>query len=256
MDVRAYNREAWNGLVAKGDRWTVPVSSEQVEAARRGEWEVVLTPERPVPRSWFPPLAGARVLGLAAAGGQQGPLLAAAGAHVTVLDNSPAQLAQDRRVAERDGLSLRTEEGDMRDLSRFADGSFDLVFHPCSNCFVEDVRPVWRECFRVLRPGGVLLAGVSNPINFILDPELETRGVLQLKYAVPYSDLTSLNEEERRRYVDKGEPLAFGHSLEDLLGGQLAAGFLLTGLFEDRQSETPLGRLLPAFLATRALKPA
>lgn len=256
MDVRAYNREAWNGLVAQGDRWTVPVTAEQVAAARRGQWEVVLTPMRPVPRAWFPPLEGARVLGLASAGGQQGPLLAAAGARVTVLDNSPAQLARDREVAERDGLEVRCVEGDMRDLSAFADGAFDLVFHPCSNCFVEDVRPVWRECFRVLRPGGVLMAGVCNPINFLFDPDLEAEGVLQLKYAAPYSDLTSLTEAERRRSMDRNEPLAFGHTLEDQLGGQLEAGFVLTGLLEDRQPSTPLAKYLSGFLATRAVKPA
>ena len=89
-----------------------------------------------------PPLAGADVLCLAAGGGQQGPILAAAGADVTVFDNSPRQLAQDRLVADRDGLAIRTIEGDMADLSAFADASFDLVVHPVSNVFAADVRPV------------------------------------------------------------------------------------------------------------------
>ncbi|MET0423076.1 MAG: class I SAM-dependent methyltransferase, partial [Actinoplanes sp.] len=72
-------------------------------------------------------LAGVDVLCLASGGGQQGPTLAAAGARVTVLDNSPRQLEQDELVARRDDVPLRTMLGDMRGLSAFADSSFDLV---------------------------------------------------------------------------------------------------------------------------------
>src|SRR5262249_37175453 len=131
MDVRDHNRRAWDAQVAGGNRWTIPVTPAVIAAARRGEWEILLTPTRPVPRPWFPPLGDRDLLGLASGGGQQAPILAAAGARVTVLDNSPAQLAQDRLVAEREGLGIRTVEGDMADLRSFADASFDLVFHPC-----------------------------------------------------------------------------------------------------------------------------
>src|SRR5262245_49214062 len=188
MDVRNYNRHAWDRQVEKGNRWTVPVGPEVVAAARRGDWQVLLTPTKPVPRDWFPPLAGLDVLCLASGGGQQGPVLAAAGAAVTVLDNSPAQLAQDRLVAEREGLSIETVEGDMADLSRFPDDRFGLVLHPCSNCFVQDVRPVWREAFRVLRPGGALLAGFCNPALFLFDYTRAEEKGLVVQYAAPYSD--------------------------------------------------------------------
>lgn len=257
LDVRTYNREAWNRQVTKGDRWTLPVSPEVIAAARRGEWSVVLTPNKPVPRAWFGELRGKDVLGLASAGGQQCPVFAAAGARVTVYDNSPGQLGQDRLVAEREGLSMNFVEGDMRDLSAFPDASFDLIFHPVSNCFVDDVRPVWREAFRVLRPGGALLSGVSNPVIFLFDPELEKQGVMQLKYKMPYSDFTSLTDAERSRYTDPGEPLCVGHSLEDQLAGQLDAGFLLAGLYEDKHVEGDrLSEYLPGFIATRAVKPS
>ncbi|XXF80838.1 class I SAM-dependent methyltransferase [Myxococcaceae bacterium GXIMD 01537] len=255
-DVRTYNREAWNRQVASGNRWTQPVSPEAVAAARRGDWSVVLTPRKPVPREWFGDLAGKDVLGLASAGGQQCPLFAAAGARVTVYDNSPAQLGQDRLVAEREGLDMRFVEGDMRDLSALADNSFDLIFHPCSNGFVDDVLPVWREAFRVLRPGGVLLSGFSNPVMYLFDLDLEQQGIFQLKYKMPYSDFTSLSEAERRRFTDKDEPLCVGHSLEQQIGGQLAAGFVLTGFFEDKHVEGDrLSEYFDGFIATRALKP-
>jgi ubiquinone/menaquinone biosynthesis C-methylase UbiE len=172
MDVRGYNQEAWDREVESGNRWTVPVGPDVIEAARRGEWAVLLTNEKPVPRAWFPEMEGADVLCLASGGGQQAPIFAAAGANVTVLDNSPGQLAQDRLVAERESLDIKTVQGDMRDLSAFADGSFDLVFHPVSNLFVPEVRPVWSEAFRVLRSRGSLLAGFLNPAVYIFDLDL------------------------------------------------------------------------------------
>ncbi len=254
-EVARYNRRAWDGLVEKANRWTVPVSPDAIAAARRGEWDIVLTPTKPVPRAWFPPLAQERVLLLAGAGGQQAPILAAAGARVTVLDNSPRQLAQDQRVAEREGLEVAGVLGDMRDLSMFPSASFALVFHPCSNSFVPEIRPVWREAFRVLRPGGVLLAGFTNPIEYVFDALPYERGELVVRHSIPYSDLTSLRPEERARIEDAGEPLAFGHTLEDQLGGQLDAGFVLTALFEDRWQDSALGRYLATFIATRAVRP-
>src|SRR5438128_538893 len=126
-DVRTYNSRAWDKAVERASQWTVPVAADVIAAARQGEWQIVLTPTKPVPRVWFPPLFGLAVLGLASGGGQQGPVLAAAGAHVTIFDNSPQQLAQDRAVAAREALTIQTIEGDMADLSVFADASFDLI---------------------------------------------------------------------------------------------------------------------------------
>jgi len=252
--VARFNRGAWDAMVARGNRWTLAVDESAVAAARRGDWSIVLTPEKPVPRAWFPPLAGEPVLCLAGAGGQQAPILAATGARVTVLDNSPAQLAQDRAVAERERLDVTCVLGDMRDLSAFADQSFALVFHPCSNAFVPDVRPVWREAFRVLRPGGVLLAGFTNPVEYLFDAVALERGELVVRHALPYSDLTSPTPEEKALLEAAGEPLSFGHTLEDQIGGQLDAGFVLTALYEDRWSESALGRFAATFMATRALR--
>lgn len=258
MDFRAYNRRAWDKLVEDGDRWTIPVSSDDIQRARKGDWQIVLTPTEPVPRTWFPDLPGTAVLCLASGGGQQGPILAAAGAEVTVVDASPRQLLQDRLVAERDGLTLTTVEGDMTDLSMLADASFDLIVHPCSNCFVPDVRPVWRECFRVLRTSGILLAGFTNPVRYIFDNERMEGGSLDVRHSIPYSDLTDLDEADRQRMIlDKGQPLDFGHTLEDQIGGQLDAGFVITGFYEDRYDEGEsdlLSKYLRTFIATRAVK--
>ena len=258
MDIRKYNRIAWDKQVACGNPWTIPVSEEDVAAALQGRWEIVLTPTKPVPRAWFPPLESCDVLCLASGGGQQGPILAAAGAHVTVLDNSPGQLEQDRMVAARDFLTVKTVEGEMTDLSMFADRSFDLIVHPVSNVFVPVIQPMWAEAHRVLRKKGALLSGFANPVRYIFDWELADRtGILQAKYPLPYSDLESLSDEERERYIKKGEPLEFSHTLEDQIGGQLEAGFMITGFYEDAyhvdEKDIP-SRYMATFIATRAIK--
>jgi len=267
FSIRDHNRKAWDRQVDSGNEWTVPASPEAIAAARRGEWQVVLTPPRPVPHDWFGELRGARVLCLASGGGQQGPILAAAGASVVVFDNSPRQLDQDRLVAERDRashrashpggdrLDLTTVEGDMRDLSTFADDSFDIIFHPCANLFIPDIHPVWRESFRVLRPGGRLLSGFVNPLQYIFDWERSEKGELVVRHAIPYSDLTSLGEEERQRWIDAGQPLEFGHTLEDQIAGQLEAGFVLAGFYEDVDPKHVLSRYIASFIATLAVRP-
>lgn len=255
MDIQDYNRMAWNMEVERGNEWTRPVGQEVIAAARRGVWEVLLTETKPVPREWFPDLNGLEVLCLASGGGQQAPVLAAAGARVTVFDNSPEQLRQDRLVAERDGLTLTTVHGDMADLSYFMDETFDLIFHPCSNLFVPDVRPVWKEAFRALRREGILLAGFLNPVAYLVDSRLSDRETLSIKYKLPYSDLRSLTEEECCEIMKRYEPLEFGHTLTHQIGGQTRAGFHITDFYEDRHRELPIARYTPTYIATRAVKP-
>jgi SAM-dependent methyltransferase len=254
-EIVDYNRGAWNREVEMGNQWTVPVSSEEVAAARRGEWRIVLTPTKSVPADWYPqPLAGKDVLCLASGGGQQGPILAAAGASVTVFDNADSQLERDRMVAQRDGLQIRTVRGDMADLSAFADESFDLIVHPVSNIFAPAVRPVWEEAWRVLRRGGVLIAGMTNPVTYIFDYDSLEAGKLVVRHKLPYADETHLSPEEYAQYVQSGEPFEFSHTLEDQLGGQTDAGFLISAFYEDTWPDSLVSQYFPEFFATRAVK--
>ena len=254
IDPVAHNRAAWDKQVELDNEWTRPVSPDVIARARAGDWSVVLIGYQPVPRDWFSAdLGGVEMLCLASGGGQQAPVLAAAGARVTVFDNSPKQLERDRSVAERDGLDLRTVLGDMRDLSALADASFDLVFHPVSNLFCPELAPVWRECARVLRPGGTLLAGFMNPDLYIFDRDAEDRGELAVRHSLPYSDLTHMTADERARLVGDA-PLEYSHSMTEQIGAQLDAGFVLTAFAEAPHHVGITAKYMPGYFATRAVK--
>ncbi|MFE3643926.1 class I SAM-dependent methyltransferase [Streptomyces sp. NPDC059169] len=257
VDPVAHNRAAWDKYVQEGNEWSTPVSAEDVERARMGDWSIVLIGHEPVDRSWLPAdLTGKDVLCLASGGGQQGPILAAAGARGTVFDNSPRQLGQDQMVSAREGLGLRTVLGDMRDLSAFGDATFDVVFHPVSNLFVPDLAPVWHECFRVLRPGGTLLAGFLNPDVYLFDHEaLDERGELIVVHKLPYSDVSQYSAEERAAMFGADAALEYSHNLTDQIGGQLAAGFVLTGFAEAPHHSNESAQYMSYYFATLAVKP-
>lgn len=256
MDVRSHNRAAWDLLSRGGDRWSIPVAREEVAAARQGMWSVQLTNTKPVPRAWFPErIEGLDVLALASGGGQQGPILAAAGANVTVVDSSPEQLAKDKLVAVREGLPIRTLESSMEDLRAFANASFDLVVNPVSAIFTPDVRRVWHEAARVLRPGGALLAGFVNPAVYLFDREAVDGGApLVVKHRLPYSDARDLGRDELAARVGRREPLEYSHTLEALLGGQLEAGLQICAMYEDVFGDAALDAHMPGLVATRAIR--
>lgn len=246
------NARIWDKRSESNDTWSIPVSSQDIQRARAGDWSIVLTPEKPVPASWLPRnLTGKKILCLAGGGGQQGPILAAAGAEVTVFDNSRVQLSKDAYVARRDGLIIRTVQGNMQDLSAFEDGSFDYIVHPWSNGYIDDVRPVWRECARVLKRNGVLLAGFGNPISCIFHVGKFERGILQVENTIPYADADHMDDPETRAIVE-ADGYLWSHTLEDQLQGQTDAGFAITGFYEDIGGSA-LDRYINSSIATRAI---
>lgn len=249
MSYQEINAKTIDRWVQEGWEWGQPIDHAAYEAARQGVWDVKLTPTKYVPHQWFGALKGRRVLGLASGGGQQMPVFAALGAACTVLDYSEAQLDSERLVARREGYAIEIVRGDMTKRLPFADESFDLIFHPVSNCYVEEVAPIWRECWRVLKPSGVLLAGLDNGINYLFAGDDETAVVNSL----PFNPLK--NPEQMRQLEEDDDGVQFSHTLEEQIGGQLAAGFRLTDLYEDTNGSGRLHQLnIPCFIATRAVK--
>ena len=257
-DEVEHNRIAWNAESRSGDsHWCEPFGKNRIAEAREGKWSVALTAHAAVPRDWFGDVKGKHTLCLGSGGGQQAPLLAAAGAIVTSFDLSEEQLEKDAMVAKREQLNIRLAKGDMADLSCFANESFDVVFHPVSNVFVADVHAVWRECHRVLRPSGRLLSGFMNPDFYRFDHDaLEQGQPMVVSYRLPYSDTHSLTPDRLQKKLRRREPLEFSHSLTAQIGGQTAAGFLIAGLYEDHWDDeaTRLNPYMPTSIATLGLK--
>lgn len=247
------NSKIWDKRSENHDRWSIAVSSAEVQLARDGVWSIVLTPAKPVPAHWFPPkLAGKKILCLASGGGQQGPILAAAGADVTVFDNSKVQLSKDAYVAKRDQLLIKTIQGNMQDLSVFEDESFDCIVHPWSNGYIDNVRPVWKECARVLKKNGLLLSGFGNPISCIFNVGKFEKGILQVENRIPYADIDHMDNPETRAIVEEDGYL-WSHTLEDQIQGQIDAGFAIVGFYEDIGGSA-LDQYINSSIATKAIK--
>jgi SAM-dependent methyltransferase len=259
MSIQDLNTAAWDKAVDEGDNpYTKIVSSEQVAAAKAGEWSLYLSDCKPVPRAWFPKLEGTKVLCLASGGGQQAPIFAALGADVTLLDASANQLAQDNYVAERDGLTIKMFQGDMADLSAFESSSFDLIFNPPSTLFAPDLKPIWQECYRVLKTGGILMTGFMNPDEFIFDVDaLDNEGELVVKYPLPYVENETLSQEELEQRKQNKQMFHFSHTMEAQLGGLLNVGFIITGFYEDRRPDedgNPIRHHMPSYYVAKAQK--
>ena len=251
-EYQKINARTWDQWAKNGCEWSVPITAEEYAGVTAENYRIYLTPCVAVPHDWVGEIAGKRILGLASGGGQQMPVFAKLGAECTVLDYSDAQLGSERAVAEREGYQINVVKADMTKPLPFADEAFDLIFHPVSNCYVEDVLPIWKECFRVLKKGGVLLAGMDNGLNFLFEGDDPLRVVNPL----PFNPL-KMPRERYQSMVDHLEAVQFSHSLTEQIGGQLKAGFRLLDLYEDR--DRPGGAAIreyaDQYLATRAVKP-
>lgn len=245
QDINAQTIDQW---VDEGWEWGRPVTHEEYAAALCGHAQIFLTPTKPVPAAWLGDVKGKRVLGLASGGGQQMPLLTAMGARCTVLDYSPRQLESERIVAAREGYSIDIVRADMTKPLPFEDEAFDLIVHPVSNCYVESVEPIFRECYRVLKKGGALLSGLDNGVAFMFDNDEE-----RVVNTFPFNPLK--NPEQMAQLEADNSGVQFSHTMEEQLGGQLRAGFTLVDLYEDTSGSGNLHEHnIPTFIATRAVK--
>lgn len=219
-----HNRQAWDKRAQKGARFTKPAPDEEFR-----------DPLAAVdPSGWLGcSIRGQRVLCLAAGGGRQSALYAAAGGVVTVVDISGEMLAIDRQVATERELAIRTVEASMDDLSALAGASFDLVIHPVSTCYVPDVRRVFAEVARVLTPGGLYISQHKTPTSLQANVEPSPRGYELIE---PYYRTGPLPPVEGSSHREAGT-LEFLHRWEELIGGMCRAGFVIEDLVEPVHAE-------------------
>jgi len=255
-EINAKTIDKW---ADNGWEWGVPITHEAFTNAQNGKWNIVLTPIKHVPHEWFAPflkderLGDVKLLGLASGGGQQMPIFSALGAYCTVLDYSERQLDREREVAEREGYHINIVRADMTRRLPFNNDSFDIIFHPVSNCYIEDVYHVWNECHRILKPGGILLAGMDNGFNFIIEDF--TVRPLVIANKLPFNPL-KMDATRRQKMIDNYEGLQFSHTFDEQIGGQLKAGFVITAAYEDFNNEPDaIADGIPSYWATRAVKP-
>ena len=251
IDYTKINSETWDSWASDGCEWSLPISYEEYAKTNADNFAVYLTPCITVPHEWFGNLKDKKVLGLASGGGQLMPVFSKLGAKCTVFDYSDKQLDADRMVAEREGYSIEIIKGDMSKTLPFEDESFDIIFHPVSNSYVEDVYHIWNECYRVLKNGGRLLAGMDNGINYLF----EEGEPLKVVNPLPFNPL-KMPKEKRDAMIANGDGVQFSHTLDEQIGGQLKAGFILKDLYEDRDREggNEIGKYYPQYFATLAVK--
>ena len=248
MNYQDFNAITIDSWCDSGWEWGKAITHEEYVNAKNGNWNVLLTPTKYVPQEWFGELKGKKLLGLASGGGQQIPIFSALGARCTVLDYSTSQCNSERLIADQEGYEVNIVQADMSKTLPFDDETFDIIFHPVSNCYVEEVKPIFKECYRVLKKGGILLCGLDNGFGYIFD-ETESN----IKYKLPFNPLKDPIAYEDSIKNDWG--IAFSHTIEEQIGGQLEAGFLLTNLYEDTSGSGLLHEHnVPTYIATRAIK--
>jgi len=228
-EIARYNKARWEELSGRGVEFSKPFLDLNAESAR----QVV------DPQGILGDVEGMDVLCLASGGGQQSVAFSILGATVTVFDISETQLARDREAASHYGLTVSTAQGDMRDLSIFADGTFDVVWHAFSISFVPDARPALSEVARVLRAGGRYRIEFPNPFVVGLDERDWNGKGYPLRN--PYIDGAEFGDRDPfwDLYAEDGDvarvlgPREFRHNLSTIVNTLVELKFVILGLWEE-----------------------
>jgi ubiquinone/menaquinone biosynthesis C-methylase UbiE len=246
-EIAIHNSDSWDREVARGNPATVPVSRDLINKVASGKSGISFTGNREIPAKWIEGIKGKNVLCLACGGGQQVPLLAAAGGIVYSLDNSQAQIQLDLETCRKSGLEINAEVGDMCDLSHIASNSFDYIFIGMGLQFVPDVMPIYNAISRIIKTGGRVVVTTINPVAYSLDWKGYEEGKLTIKHKLPYSDVTSITEEERLELFAENDPYEFSHTYETLIGGLTTLGILIDGFIEDYAEDEESSKFFPPY---------
>lgn len=211
-----------DNLVVNNVDWTACALKEQLQAAREGKLSLSFF-NKEIPKEWLKDIQGKKVLCLAGAGGLQAPLLACAGAKVTVIDISNKMLDKDREIAKNEHLQIEIVKGNICDLSMFHNDFFDFIINPPSLMYIPKLSIVFKECYRVLNKGGIFIMIAPNPINYVCDyVDDENGGYYKAVHKMPFCS----------KDYDNSDWIEYGHTMEEYLGGLIACGFLINGYME------------------------
>lgn len=227
MDIFEQVEKNIDNLVINNADWTASAAKDELDAARQGH-PVLHFYDREVPKEWLSDIKGKKVLCLAGAGGLQAPILACAGAEVTVIDISDKMLDKDRELAATEKLAIDIVKGNICDLSVFADNTFDLVLNPPSLMYIPDLSVVFKEVYRVMKKEGEFIIMAPNPINYVCDwIDDENGGYYKAVHKMPWCSID---------YDDSGW-IEYGHTMEEYLGGLIRSGFVINGYMECQRED-------------------
>lgn len=240
QDINIKTIERW--ITEEDWEWGRPITHDVYEKALNGEFDVLLTPKKAVPHEWLADIKGKKLLGLASGGAQQMPIFVALGAECTIIDLSDKQLESERIVSEREKYEINIVKGDITERLPFNDNEFDIIFSPVSYCYIEKLEPLFKECYRILKPNGIYMFGADNGINFITEDEKT------ITNSFPFNPL--INDEQMKLSLDSDSGIEFSHTLEEYIKGVLNAGFRIIDIYEDINNEGRLSDLnIPTYFA-------
>ena len=231
-DYIKLNEDRWNHV--KND-YTEPLTHEELEEVRKNPISVALTVGKKVPIEWFEKANGKKILGLACGGGQQGPVFAIKGYDVTIMDFSA--------------------QADMTKPFPFEDETFDIIFNPVSNVYIEDLENMYQEASRVLKKSGLLMVGFMNPWIYMYDADIvwdKPDEELLLKFSLPFNSKEL--EEESKISINPEYGYEFSHTLETQIRGQLKNGLAMIDFYESCDKRNQLSRYGNDYIATLCIK--
>ena len=246
MGYEEENMKAIDSWIEEGWEWGKPISEQEFLDAKEGKFSLFLTPTKPIPHHWLLPIKGKKVLGLAAGGAQQIPILSALGAHCALMDLNGKQIASDMDFALKHGYGLDIKQASFTEEFPFKDNTFDMVVNPVSLVYAEELEPIYEEIARVLKPNGVLLIGLDNGVNFLTDENEE-----KIVFTYPFNPL--VHEDQMRSLRESDAGVQFSHGLQESIGGLLRNGFVIEDIFEDTNGEGRLHEMkIPSFYVLKA----
>ena len=197
---------------------------------------------------------GKRVLELGCGGGQRSIAFARQGATAIGVDFSPEMIDAAKRLCEQEGVRVELRLGDLADLAFLRADSVDLVFSAYALPYVRDFERVFRQAHRVLKAASPLVFSLPHPAFHVVDDAGTEESPVLVR---SYFDRSPVTRWRGNEPVE-----VHHHTISDLFGGLIRAGYRLDTVFEPewtspgttgRRSHERL-RYLPPALVVRARK--